>query len=56
MSETRDAVSILEILMEMYPDWMLGWMYYKDYGLEPGWKALVQRDPEPPGQQWDTAQ
>ena len=50
------AVSILQILIEMYPEWMPQGLWYKDYGREQGWIATVQRDFEPPGQQWDTAE
>jgi hypothetical protein len=48
-----DAVSILNILMEMYPDWKPGCLCYKDYGREPGWKAEVQRDDDLPDENWE---
>lgn len=54
--EEDDAVSILNLLMGMFPKWKPGCLCYKDYGREPGWKAKIQRDPEPPRERWMTAE
>jgi hypothetical protein len=53
--EKRDAESILEILREMHPTWKPKRVWYKDYGLEQGWKAELQRDDDLPDETWETA-
>jgi hypothetical protein len=39
----------------MFPNWSFERLYLKDYGREPGWKAIVQRDADPPAEHWETA-
>jgi hypothetical protein len=53
--EEDDAVTILRLMSRLYPSWGVHWMYYKDYGRDLGWKVIVQRDREPPDEQWETA-
>ena len=51
-----DAARILALLTGMFPTWPLCGVCHKDYGREPGWKARVHRDPEPPAGSWETAE
>lgn len=51
--DKEDAMEILQLLTAMFPDWMPGCLTYKDYGREPGWKAKVQRDTDPPDPTWE---
>lgn len=37
--EEEDAIVIRELLIEMFPDWIHGCVYHKDYGIEPGWEG-----------------
>ena len=53
--EEGDAGRILVILKGLFPKWSFEQMYFKDYGREPGWKAIVQRDADPPAEHWETA-
>jgi hypothetical protein len=53
--DQEDAVAILTLLLQEFPGWMPGCLCYKDYGREPGWKAKVQRDSEPPDECWVAA-
>jgi hypothetical protein len=50
-----DASDILRILADMFPSWATHKPYYKDYGRDPGFMVTIQRDPEPPDEQWQTA-
>lgn len=50
-----DAEAILRLLTRMFPGWQSGGVHHKDYGREPGWKAVVQRDANPPDEQWESA-
>jgi len=54
--ERSDAVEILKLLGKMFPTWSPGCLCYRDHGREPGWIAVIQRDPDPPDQQWETAE
>lgn len=51
-----DAKKILELLVDMFPDWHPGCLCYKDYGAEPGFKARVSRDRDRPYENWETAE
>jgi hypothetical protein len=53
--EQSVANRILRILKGMFPHWSFERLYLKDYGREPGWKAIVQRDADPPAEHWETA-
>ena len=44
--EVADAREILRLLRRIFPSWPFHRMYFKDYGREIGWKAIVHRDPE----------
>ena len=55
ISDKDDARKILKLLRNMFPDWREYGLCYKDYGMEPGWKAKVHRDHEPDTEQWQTA-
>jgi hypothetical protein len=46
IADRADAVAILRILRSLFPTWQRGRLYHKDFGREPGWKAVLQRDPE----------
>jgi hypothetical protein len=54
--EHDDAVAIQQVLMRAFPGWRPGCLCYKDFGREPGWKAKVQRDADPPDEHWETAE
>jgi hypothetical protein len=44
--DADDAREILRLLRRLFPRWRYTHLYHKDYGREPGWKAVVQRDPD----------
>ena len=50
-----DAIEILDILMDTFPEWHPGCLCYKDYGREPGFNARVSRDRDRPYENWETA-
>ena len=50
-----DAACILKILARMFPEWTHREMYYKDYGMELGWKAKVTRNGRRKSESWETA-
>ena len=52
--EKENAVTIRGILAEMFPHWIIGRLCFKDYGREPGWKALVYRDRPQKQENWQT--
>lgn len=51
-----DAAAILNVLMEMYPGWQPREPWYSDSSRDTGWRAQIQRDEEPPDQDWQTAE
>ncbi|HUA64419.1 MAG TPA: hypothetical protein VME24_01130 [Alphaproteobacteria bacterium] len=53
--DKEDAVAIDGILTRMFPNWNVGCLCHKDYGLEPGWKARVYRDKPRQRENWETA-
>jgi hypothetical protein len=53
--EQDDASQILEILCRMFPEWEFSDLRHKDYGREPGWKAIIHRDEEREEESWETA-
>ena len=55
IQEQGDADQMLRLLIRIFPSWRPRCLYYKDYGREPGWKATIQRDPDGPDEQWETA-
>ena len=48
-----DAVNILGVLRRMFPSWTEGGPKCKDFGLDQGFVAKIQRDPEPPRDHWE---
>ena len=50
-----DAKAIHRLLQKMFPAWRRGYWLYKDWGIEPGFIALVCRDDEPSDERWQTA-
>jgi hypothetical protein len=55
IADEEDAVAILKILMEIYPDWKPSQPWYQDGSRDPGWRAQIQRDDEAPRQEWQSA-
>ena len=53
--EHEDAISILNLLVGMFPTWRVGCLCYKDYGREPGFKAQIYRDRPRDREQWEMA-
>jgi hypothetical protein len=41
--EERDAELALRILQETFPEWPHSDVYYRRYGRERGWKALIHK-------------
>jgi len=56
ISDEDDALAILKILIEMYPDWKAIQPWYSDGSRDTGWRAQIQRDEEPPERDWQTAE
>jgi hypothetical protein len=51
-----DASNILAVLRQMFPSWSTCRTYHTDHGRDQGYWVTIQRDPEPPDEQWATAQ
>jgi murein DD-endopeptidase MepM/ murein hydrolase activator NlpD len=54
--EEENALSIVEVLVRLFPEWRSWWTRYNDDGCDPGFVAWIQRDPEPPARQWEPAE
>ena len=53
--EKKDAIAIRKLLTEMFPGWISGCLYYKDYGREPGWNAKIHRDKPRQRESWESS-
>jgi hypothetical protein len=53
--EKGDALTIRGVLSDMFPNWIVGCLCYKDYGREPGWKTQIYRDRPRKREQWEAA-
>jgi len=51
--EEADTSNIHQILKKMFPTWNIHRTYCKDFGADQGFMVTIQRDPEPPDQQWE---
>src|SRR5262245_17022661 len=56
IADQDDAIAIQRLLCEMFPGWHAGCLCYKDYGLEPGFKAQVFRDRPKECEDWGEEQ
>jgi len=54
--DESDAAEILKILKEMYPGWKPRPVWYSDLSRDTGWRAQIQRDEEPPDEDWQAAE
>jgi len=45
--EEEDAVVVLAILEEVFPEWPYSDIHYHDYDRDRGWKALIFKNPRP---------
>jgi hypothetical protein len=49
----EDAQAILALLRKLFPDWRHTHRYYKDHTTrEPGWKVVINREPEDFNDRW----
>jgi hypothetical protein len=55
IADETDAIAIVEIMLDVYPSWKARQPWYSEGSRDTGWVARIQRDDEPPDQNWQTA-